>query len=121
MRKKRVKWVHPLEDRTILETIAEVFDVWGKDVWRNQGSYAGGAGWGVFNSTLAKWLPVGRYQDLHSFSTMKECLKYGFHIYPDGEICANEHPYICDKCGKEQPLAHMHSEKICLECAEKEK
>lgn len=93
MARKRVKWVHPLKGRTIKQTIADVFDCYkDSDVWENRGHLAnvsGGCRWGV-DRPGKEWTKYTKYSGLHSWCTMKDCLKYGFDVCDTGEITAND-------------------------------
>lgn len=120
-KKKRVKWAHPLKGRSIKQTVADVFDVDERDIWRNEGFYSGGgASWGVYDSPLAPVAHTGRHRDLHCFQTMKDCLRFGFSIEDGEEIVAKDHPRVCDRCGEDKGIMEMRDAEICNECAEKE-
>jgi hypothetical protein len=94
-----VKWVHPLKGRKITEAMADALDVCaGKDgyktteifnegqFWRNgpyEIAYHGVASWGYIHN-------VGRSNPIHSWDSMRDCLKYGFTVGTDGCVVATD-------------------------------
>ena len=85
-----MKWVHPLKGRRIKEVLAEVLaeklghDVFEDEFWLQFPALGpkGGARWGWDPSRLCK-KPRKR---VYSFDTMRDCLRNGFTLDPDGHL-----------------------------------
>jgi hypothetical protein len=92
---KRRKWVHPLKGRTIKEAMADALEeklmdkdgkgpsIGERGFWRNCPS-------DIKWNGLASW---GHDGDIHSWDSMKDCLKYGFDIGDNGCITANDNDW----------------------------
>jgi len=128
MIKKRIKWAHPLQGRRIKEAIADALDVDESQIWQNNSVWenrVGGCTWGVSNCPLARQIGPMDYRrryDLHSFCTMKDCLKFGFTIdHDDNSITQNTPLSTCTQCLKEKNIMDMSYERredgLCKECA----
>jgi hypothetical protein len=92
----RRKWVHPLKGRTIKQAMADALDEACMDedgkgmtfdesqFWKNHPSdicYGGAASWG--------YTYVGPEKNpVHSWDSMRDCLKYGFTVGDDGCVVA---------------------------------
>ena len=87
-----MKWQHPLKGRTIKMAMADALDMASTNgtifdenrFWRNSGvdiAYNGVASWGYTYYNPTK-------NPIHSWDSMKDCLKYGFTIDPDGCVIA---------------------------------
>jgi hypothetical protein len=78
-----MKWVHSLKGRTLVQAIADVLDMPEESYWTNKGvlyNWHGCALWGMNSHDK-----TAERKSVHSWDTIKECLKYGFTI--DDEHC----------------------------------
>jgi hypothetical protein len=93
----RHKWVHPLKGRSIKEVMADALDkaapgtIFQDDCfWQNSAAlilWKGCASWGYIYCRPHPLNPI------HSWDSMKDCLKYGFDVGEDGCCVARDNDW----------------------------
>lgn len=92
----RVKWAHPLKGRTIREAMADALDEKCPDkVFTDDGlvrnppvvvAYEGVCSWSSLEHHSVRW-------NIHSWDSMRDCLKYGFDVGNDGCVVAKDNDW----------------------------
>lgn len=89
-----MKWTHPLKGRRVREVMADVLSektgktFYEEEFWRNSPMeilYGGIVSWGTYqHQTVAPDFQI------HSWDSMKDCLKHGFDVTENGGVVAKD-------------------------------